>query len=279
MANSHLQSKIRSVIFCLLSFVLSICLFLITVCTILVLTVFNQSYIYDSMNSSNYFVDKSSEITVSLTDLGYASGLDEAFFEEFVNEVMVSQDTLDYLETYYSLEDSRADVTDFKQEFNEAITAYAKENNIDNVDDEGRNILVKEAGKIYENSIELPYFGKLFPYFKAAKQALPFIIGGLVVISAVIILVFFKANKWKHRAVRYICYATSGAFLTVGVIPAYLLITGGVKYINLSSRALYNTVIEITNGLAITMLVASIFLLLVSIGLYIKHRLMRKKQG
>ncbi|MEE1319258.1 MAG: hypothetical protein UHD05_07080 [Ruminococcus sp.] len=279
MANSHLQSKIKSTVFCLLSFVLSVCLFLITVCTILMLTVFNRNYILDCMNSSNYFSDKSAEITVSLTDLGYASGLDEEFFEEFVDEVMVSQDTNKYLEIYYSFEDSNADITDFKQKFNEAITAYAEANNIESVDNEGREILVKEAGKIYENSIELPYFGKLFPYFKAVKQTLPFIIGGLVVFSAIIIFVFFKANHWKHRAVRYICYATSGAFLAVGIIPAYLLITGAVKYINLSSRALYNTVISITNGLAIAMLAVAIFLLLISVGLFVKHKLMRKKQG
>lgn len=279
MAHSHLQSKIRLVIFCLLSFVLSICLFLVTVCTVLMMTVFNQGYIYDNMNSSNYFVDKSDEIVVSLTDLGYASGLDEEFFDNLIDEVMVSQDTLEYLEIYYSLEDANADTTNFEQQLNEAITVYAEANNIQNVDDEGRSILIKEAAKIYENSIEIPYFGRSFPYFKAAKQALPFVIGGLVLVSAVIIIVFFATNRWKHRAVRYVCYATSGAFLTVLVIPAYLLITGGIKYINLASRALYNTVIQIVNGLSITLLIAALFILIVSIALFVKHHFMRKNQG
>ena len=277
MAHSHLQSKIRSVILCLLSFVLSVCLFLVTVCTVLMMTVFNQGYIYDNMNSSNYFIDKSDEIVVSLTDLGYASGLDEGFFDNLIDEVMVNRDTLEYLETYYSLKDSNADTTNFEQQLNEAITAYAEANNIKNVDKDGRSVLIKEAAKIYENSIEIPYFGRSFPYFKAAKQALPFVIVGLVVLSAVICAVFFKVNHWKHRVVKFICYATSGACLSVLVIPVYLLITGVINHINLSSRALYNMVIELSNGFEMSMIFASLLLLIMSIALYIKYYMMRRK--
>ena len=40
----------------------------------------------DNMNTSNYFVDKRDEIKESLVDLGYASGLDEKFFENVVDE-------------------------------------------------------------------------------------------------------------------------------------------------------------------------------------------------
>ena len=56
------------------------------------------------MNSSNYFIDKTDELKVSLTDLGYASGLDSTFFDGFIDEVLISNDTSDYLEAFYSFE-------------------------------------------------------------------------------------------------------------------------------------------------------------------------------
>lgn len=277
MAHSHVKSRIRSVIFCLMSFVLSLCLFLMAVCTMLSFTLFNKDYIFNNMNSSNYFIDKCDELKVSLTDLGYASGLESSFFEGFIDEVMISKDTSDYLDTYYSFESGNADTTNFENIFNEQIVQYAKENGI-TVDDSARKILVKEAGKIYENTIEIPYFGTLLPYMKAAIKAMPFIIGGLALLSAIIIFVFFKASRWKHRAVRYVCYATSGTFLAVALIPTYLFFSQVMTRINLSSRALYNFIQYTVNNIILLFFICAILFLLISVALFIRHRVMRKKQ-
>ena len=108
-----------------------------TICTALSLTVFNKDYIFGNMNSSNYFIDKSDELKVSLTDLGYASGLDSSFFERFVDDLLISKDTQAYLDTYYSFEDGNADTENFESIFNEHLISYAKENNIA-VDDKAR---------------------------------------------------------------------------------------------------------------------------------------------
>ena len=276
MAKSSTKSKLRSVVFCLLSFLLSMCLFLLSVCTIISFTVFSKDYIYGNMNSSFYFIDKSDELKVGLTDLGYASGLDEAFFEGFIDDLLISKGTADYLDTYYSFESGNADTEDFESLFNEQLTSYAKEKNV-TVNDDARKYLVKEAGKIYENTIEIPYFGSLLLYIKAGVQAMPFIIGGLVFLSAVIIFVFFKTNRWKHKAIRYTCYATSGTFLAIVLIPSYLYFSQVMSKINVSSRAFYNFLQYTVANLELLFFMGAILFLLISIILFISHQIKRKK--
>ena len=252
-------------------------LFLLSSCTVLEATLFNSEFIFDNMNSSNYFIDKCDEITTSLIDLGYASGLDEKFFDDFIDEVMLCDDTREYLDNYYSGSGAKIDSTDFKQSFNAELDKYIQENNIKNVNGKSRDKLVNKAAQIYRSSLEIPLFSRFSAYFLTAKNAMPFIIVGLVVLAGVICVVLIYANKWKHRGVKYICYATSGAFLTLGIIPTYLMITGKISHINLDSRALYNMFVQSANSICIAILFISLFFLLVSVGLFFLFRRMYKR--
>ena len=277
MAKKPFSSRVRNAVFILLSFLLTLILFLLSVCTVLEATLFNPEFIFDNMNSSNYFIDKRDEITTSLIDLGYASGLDEKFFQDFVDEVMLCDDTREYLDNYYSGNGAKIDTTDFKQSFNAEIDKYIQENNIRNVNGNSRDKLVSKAALIYRSSLEIPLFSKLSAYFLTAKNAMPFILVGLAVLAGVICVVLIFANKWKHRGVKYICYATSGAFLTLGIIPAYLMISGKISHLNLDSRALYNMFVQSANSICIAVLFISLFFLLVSVGLFFLFRRMYKK--
>ncbi|HCI59584.1 MAG TPA: hypothetical protein DE313_02070 [Ruminococcus sp.] len=277
MAKKPFSSRVRNAVFILLSFLLTLILFLLSVCTVLEATLFNPEFIFDNMNSSNYFIDKRDEITTSLIDLGYASGLDERFFQDFVDEVMLCDDTREYLDNYYSGNGAKIDTTDFKQSFNAEIDKYIQENNIKNVNGNSRDKLVRKAALIYRSSLEIPLFSKLSAYFLTAKNAMPFILVGLAVLAGVICVVLIFANKWKHRGVKYICYATSGAFLTLGIIPAYLMISGKISHLNLDSRALYNMFVQSANSICIAVLFISLFFLLVSVGLFFLFRRMYQK--
>ena len=277
MAKKPFSSRVRNAVFIVLSFLLTLVLFLLSVGTVLEATLFNPEFIFDNMNSSNYFIDKSDEITTSLIDLGYASGLDEKFFDDFIDEVMLCDDTREYLDNYYSGSGAKIDSTDFKQSFNAELDKYIQENNIKNVNGKSRDKLVNKAAQIYRSSLEIPLFSRLSAYFLTAKNAMPFIIVGLVVLAGVICVVLIYANKWKHRGVKYICYATSGAFLTLGIIPTYLMITGKISHINLDSRALYNMFVQSANSICIAILFISLFFLLVSVGLFFLFRRMYKR--
>lgn len=271
-----MNSKVRHIIYGIISFVLSFILFLLSFAIVLQSTILNPSYIMDNMNASNYFVDKRDEIKESLVDLGYASGLDEKFFENVVDEVTIHDNTQAYLNSFYAGEEAKIDTTAFKQKFNSELDSYISKNNLKVANDGSREYLINQAANIYAAALRIPLFATLSVYLIALKNMMPLIIGGLAVLVAILCVIIIFTNRWKHRAVRYICYSTSAAFLTVGIIPAVLLSTGYMSKINIDSRAFYNLFVQSMNNILIAVAICSVIFFIVSIGLFFLHKSMRR---
>lgn len=269
-----MNSKVRHIIYGIISFVLSFVLFLLSFAIVLQSTILNPSYIMDNMNASNYFVDKRDEIKESLVDLGYASGLDEKFFENVVDEVTIHDNTQAYLNSFYAGEEAKIDTTAFKQKFNSELDSYISKNNLKVANDGSREYLINQAANIYAAALRIPLFATLSVYLIALKNMMPLIIGGLAVLVAILCVIIIFTNSWKHRAVRYICYSTSAAFLTVGIIPAVLLSTGYMSKINIDSRAFYNLFVQSMNNILIALAICSVIFFIVSIGLFFLHKSM-----
>ena len=271
-----MNSKVRHIIYGIISFVLSFVLFLLSFAIVLQSTILNPSYIMDNMNASNYFVDKRDEIKESLVDLGYASGLDEKFFENVVDEVTIHDNTQAYLNSFYAGEAAKIDTTAFKQKFNSELDSYISKNNLKVANDGSREYLINQAANIYAAALRIPLFATLSVYLIALKNMMPLIIGGLAVLVAILCVIIIFTNRWKHRAVRYICYSTSAAFLTVGIIPAVLLSTGYMSKINIDSRAFYNLFVQSMNNILIAVAICSVIFFIVSIGFFFLHKSMRR---
>lgn len=271
-----MNSKVRHIIYGIISFVLSFILFLLSFAIVLQSTILNPSYIMDNMNTSNYFVDKRDEIKESLVDLGYASGLDEKFFENVVDEVTIHDNTQAYLNSFYAGEKAKIDTTAFKQKFNSELDSYISKNNLKVANDGSREYLINQAANIYAAALRIPLFATLSAYLIALKNMMPLIIGGLAVLVAILCVIIIFTNSWKHRAVRYICYSTSAAFLTVGIIPAVLLSTGYMSKINIDSRAFYNLFVQSMNNILIALAICSVIFFIVSIGLFFLLKSMRR---
>lgn len=273
-----MNSKVRHIIYGIISFVLSFVLFLISFAIVLQSTILNPTYMYimDNMNTSNYFVDKRDEIKESLVDLGYASGLDEKFFENVVDEVTIHDNTQAYLNSFYAGEEAKIDTTAFKQKFNSELDSYISKNNLKVANDGSREYLINQAANIYAAALRIPLFATLSVYLIALKNMMPLIIGGLAVLVAILCVIIIFTNRWKHRAVRYICYSTSAAFLTVGIIPAVLLSTGYMSKINIDSRAFYNLFVLGMNNILIAVAICSAIFFIISVGLFFLHKSMRR---
>lgn len=271
-----MNSKVRHIIYGIISFVLSFVLFLLSFAIVLQSTILNPSYIMDNMNTSNYFVDKRDEIKESLVNLGYASGLDEKFFENVVDEVTIHDNTQAYLNSFYAGEEAKIDTTAFKQKFNSELDSYISKNNLKVANDGSREYLINQAANIYAAALRIPLFATLSVYLIALKNMMPLIIGGLAVLVAILCVIIIFTNRWKHRAVRYICYSTSAAFLTVGIIPAVLLSTGYMSKINIDSRAFYNLFVLGMNNILIAVAICSAIFFIISVGLFFLHKSMRR---
>ena len=271
------RSTVKSVIYTLLAFIMSVLMFLLSFAITLQATILNPDFLLDNMNSTNYFVEKHQEVVQKLTDLGNASGLDESFFDDLLSSVEIYDDTEVYFEEYYSGKSTVVDTTKFRQNFNSALDKYIEKNNIQDVDSDSREYLVKNASRIYVSSVEVPFFSNASTYILALKKVMPFVIAGLCVMIAAIVLVIVFTNSWKHRALKYLCYATSGATLTVGIIPTLVFISGKIQQINISSRALYTVFVQSANSVMISLSIVAAAFLIISLTLFFVHMNMRKK--
>ncbi len=275
--NRPFSSKLRAVIYGLLAFLVSLSLFVLSIFVTLEATFLNPDFIISKMDSTNYFVEKEAEVKLSLIDLGYASGLNEEFFENVVDPVMIHDDTEKYLEDYYAGESNQVDRTAFKQQFNTALDEYIKANNIQNVNGSSREYLVNRAAGIYASSLQMPLFITLSTYVHVARNYMPYIILFLTAFLIILCLVIILTNKWKHRALKYLCCATLGATLTVGIIPVVVFISGYIEKMNITSRSLYVLMVECANSIFISLAFCALFFLVVSAGLFFWYKKKRDK--
>lgn len=273
------KTKIRSALYIVLSFLLTALLFFFSVCSMLEATFFNDRYILDTMNATHYFEDLKDELVASLTDLGYASGLESSFFTDVVDDVMLQEDTEAYIRTFYSGEPAVVDTTNFKQHFNESLDEYIAEKQIDaqSVSSSGREYLIKEAAKIYTNGIRLPLFTTLANYvYKLQTPLLILTVGSGLLALAVCLLLFFTI-RWKHRAFRYMCYGFSGACLAAALLPAAVFLSGKITQVNLQTRSVYHLFVACMNGFFSGFFVAAACLLLLSVVIWLLYRARYKK--
>ena len=277
MHRNYHKSTLRKIVFVMLSFLLSLLLFFLSVSIVLYSTLLNPDYIFNNMDSENYFIEKTDEITLSLTDLGHASGLDESFFPELINKTMVAEDTRTYLDNVFSGKGTKISTENFEKVLNNALDNYIEENNITDVDISSREQLVGTAASIYRSSLELPLFNMLAGFIAGITAWMPFIIAFVSITSIAICAALVFANHWKHRAVKYIVCASTGTFLSLALIPAYLMISEKIKKINIPSKALYNTVVKCGDDISMFFLAFSAFFLLVSAILFLLFRHMYKQ--
>ena len=272
MSKRPLSHKIRDFVFAVLSFVLSLLLTTLSFCLVLEATIFNKNSWIDNMNKSDYYVDKTEEVRKHLVDLGYASGLDEDFFKNVVDEIMITSDTHRYIDDYFSGKETVIDTTEFKQTFSAALDEYVEKTGKKVSDADNIQYLIKEAARVYSSDLRIPTLTSLSTYFLFAKKTVPIVMIISAVIAAGLICMYIFANRWKHRAVKYIYYASAATFLADITAAILMIVNGGITRINIESRSVYNFIVDFVTNINIAMWACSAVFLLISIALFLTYR-------
>lgn len=271
MATKSGGSKIKRVIYVFLSFVMSLLLLVLTFCVVFQATIFNENFFISKMNETEYFTAKKTEVIRSLMDLGYASGLDEDFFNSLIDDSLLRDDTIYYLDGFFSGDRSVVDTKKFEDVFNKALDKYIEKQQInpETINKSSVDNLVRNAAKIYRNSLSLPLFQTIAGYFVGIKQAMPITIAVIGVLVFFIFIILFFSTKWKHRPVRYMCYATTTTFLTTIVPAVALLVSGKARQLNVTSKAFYDFFVKAVSDMTFLLLFISIGFAVLSMVLFV----------
>ena len=269
MKKNKVASVFKKIFFCILSFVLSLVLFALSVSAVLSMTFFDMNSFLSTMKATSYYEEKKEELINNLTDLTYPSGLKESFFEEMITTEMISGDTLSYITGFFDGSKDVVDDTVFKQSFSDALDKYIADNNIKNVNPKSMKTLIKKAGIIYSKTLSIPLLRTISTYFHFIKKWLYIAIIALACSAVLLILILMVSNRWLHRKIKYICFATSGTFLSLLGIAVFLTVNGGISHIQLESLGLYNFLVHLVNGINIAIWFASGLFLVISVILFV----------
>lgn len=268
------KSKIKPVLYSVLSFFLTLVLFLLSVFMILKTTIFSKEYMYGVMNSSGYYAMVKTELIAELQSLGKASGFDDEFSEKFVNSLDIQDSVEKYISSFYSGESTLVDTISFKQQLYKAIDQYIIDKNYSNVSNDSIDYFVNSAADIYINQISIPFFSTIANYIYKASPYITIIILVLFAAALAIMAIIFFTNKYRHRRFRYLCYGLSGACLTTAVIPCFVFLSGKIPQINISTRSLYNLFVNYFNGLFMNFwiyVIITLIFALFTLFFYIKY--------
>lgn len=274
--NSHhrQKSKVKPILYGLLSFLLAFALFLLSVFAVLEITVFSQDYMISKMGESGYYAMVKDELKSELKSLGNASGLDESFAEGFVQSLDINEIELKYISAFYTGDTTLVDTTEFKQQLYAALDSYMDENGINksSVSQENLSYFVNQASEIYVTQISIPFFSFVANYIYKASTPVLIITISLAAVALIITLIIVFTNKFKHRRFRYLCYGFTSTFLAVTVIPIVVLLSGKISQINLNTRSLYNLFVSYANGVFMYFFIFSAILLVLSVLSFILYR-------
>lgn len=236
------KSKLKSVVYCMMSFFLSLVLFLFSICIILMFTVFSKDYMISKMNSQGYYSMVKYELQTRMTDLVDASGFKKEFAVNFSNSYDVKKAVDNYIESFYSDNSTFVETTAFKQQLYEAVKQYADQENIELTDEVENNVLyfINEAADIYVNQISIPFFSVIGKYLYDARNTLNIITGSLALTVLILVFIMYFTNQFKHRRYRYICYGLIGGALATAVLPTFVLAYNIIPKVNITTYSLYN---------------------------------------
>ena len=270
------RSKIKSALYYMLSFFLAADLFFLSVFLVVFLTVFQSDHMIGIMRSDGYYSMVSSELQSRMEDLCDASGFNREFAEKFVKGYDTKKAVEDYVSSFYNGNTTLVDTTAFKQELYSAVDRYTEEKNIEVSDETRKNIsyFVDEAAQIYVDQISIPFFSTIANYIENTRVTMNIIISSLAVFGLVIIGIILFTNNYRHRRYRYLFIGFAGATVCSAILPAFVLISGKLRKVNLTDRSLYNLFVDYFSSIFYQMYIWTGILFFISgilIYLYIRH--------
>ena len=258
----------------IISFILAslVCLGLFLTAILSDVLIFSKpSFILSCAEKSNYTEYAVPQITEELNELAIPSGLPEDFFTGKIDKAAFSK-------LYYSCtenlaagnKDYKLDVDAFKSDVYNRVAEYSKNEGGELTSEVEKDIELfsQECSKIYLSYVNPSLTSYLFDLLNTVDKYLltALIITTIFTISVGIFL--FKVNRISSF-LKFSFASLLGAALTLGVIPAYLIITKEISKISISSKSLFAITTTFAEQFLWLMIISAVILAIVAIILLI----------
>ncbi len=231
----------------ILSFVLSVFLFLTTTLGAVYISIFNEQKILEMFTSDEYISASYNDFMGSMEALATPSYISKECYEDVFSKERYSQTLKKFFsETFASGEkyDLSEDVSDMSEVLYQNIEKYGKENGAEITDAIEENIkeFSSQAVEKYKKYISLSfveYYSKICLKF---EKPVVIALGVCGALTLLIIFILLKSKYDNRTALDYLSYSFLTSAIFVGIFPTYSAVTGLYKNVNVSPRYVYDIV-------------------------------------
>lgn len=275
--------KVRSVVAVILAFLLSVCIFALSVICVTRFTALNPSYAKRTIKNCSYGEKTVSELRVELESYGNACNIGGDFFDDFFKATLtadfVENDALRYYEELYTNRKAKPDSSELEKALKPALVTYAEQNGYNDKNlDEDLNVIVGEMGEIYSSVLSLPSTATVYKLIarmtKYINLALIAAAAGTVFLALFLVLMF----KPKVHSVRHLVYAFSGAFLMLLIAPLYVRIANIIGKVNIISKPLYAFIVAFGNGVLNGIIISAFVCLVIAVAFFAAYKKLSKEK-
>ncbi len=233
------KDRARTAISVIFAFILSLCLFFITLGGGCIYAV-RSEFVLDSFDRSGYAEAATEELTDKLNDLAIPSGLPDDFFSGRFKAEDIKEQMLTCCKNILEGKENAPDISTVQAEILNWVITYSTDTagELSSETKADLALFSQECANIYLRFINHPTFNMVLPLFASVmKYAAIAVIAGIV-LAAVCLVLIIKMNS-AHTTRMYCFAAALGGALTCGVIPCILICRDELSKIGLTSPSLH----------------------------------------
>lgn len=205
---------------------------------------FDKALILDHLNKSDYYSGVMEYANESSGLIAIPSGIPQKVFDGTFTEEMVYRDVRGYLEAAFDGRAYEIDTAAFKERLTENVTAYVEQEGLELTEEQEAYVedFASQIADNYVNSAKMPfvsYFVNIRSgYINLIKIAIPALAAG----AALMMVFLAKINMPSYRALLFVGSSTIAAGLMSIIVPAWMLVTGFYRRINVTPEYFFEFV-------------------------------------
>lgn len=235
----------------LISFLISLILFLFAGVLIAQGTLLNPDYLRKQLHESRYYENAMEEVENEFSSYASASGFDHKLLDSALDLSDFQLSVNQSLNRIYGDKEGNTSAENFKNKLNQILTQNAESRGVALTEDNKRSLLLlaQTCSDTYLQNIGFPYTEELAEGIEKIKTGLRIPSVLLPIAAAVLAGILFRMNRWRHRALRACIYAVLGTTLMLAVFPAYFFLSGRIGQVAILSKSLYALTVSCANGI------------------------------
>ena len=268
------MDKIKLISRIFLGFISSLLLLALILCIILKLTVFNKSYLLETIDNSNYYELTTEEIQKDMENSLLSSGLDKSVLNNLVTKADVKNDVINLVDSIYSGNSFKLSTDEITEKLNSNIDEFLKKNNITITDKKSLETYTNKITKVYEDEIGL--YGYLNDYVSKFVK-----IGNIILILIPILTLLILINiciiRFKLDG-KYSGVITFSSALMLIYIKIYILEKIDIQNLLVISKSFSSVIKKVLTDINDYILFGALILIIISLMLNIINSFRKKRR-